>query len=68
MNRSERERLARIVAAAEHAWGDDEKARRFLATPHPALDGKSPVGAAMTEKGARQVEELLAKIEHGLPV
>lgn len=61
------ERLARVVAAAEHVWDDNEKARRFLTTSHAALDGKTPVDAARSELGARQVEELLAKIEHGLP-
>jgi uncharacterized protein (DUF2384 family) len=31
------------------------------------LAGKAPLNAAMTELGARQVEDLLAKILHGLP-
>lgn len=61
------ERLARVVAGAEHVWGDEEGARRFLTTPHPALGGKTPLEAAMTELGARLAEELLAKIEYGLP-
>lgn len=61
------ERLARVVAAAEYTWGDAEEAHRFLSAPHSALHGKSPLQAAMTELGARHVEELLAKIFHGLP-
>jgi len=61
------ERLARVVAATEYTWSDAEEARRFLSVPHPALRGKSPLQAAMTELGARHVEELLAKIFHGLP-
>ncbi|MBI3696908.1 MAG: DUF2384 domain-containing protein [Acidobacteria bacterium] len=61
------ERLARVIATAEHVWGEGEDTRRFLTTPHPALGGRPPLDAATTELGARQVEELLAKIEHGLP-
>lgn len=61
------ERLARVIAAAEFAWDDREEARQFLTTPHAALAGETPLDVAMTELGARRVEELLAKILHGLP-
>src|ERR1700722_10465432 len=61
------ERIARVMANAEYVWDDREDARRFLTTPHPALRHKTPIDAAMTELGARQVEELLAQIFHGLP-
>ena len=60
------ERLARVIATAEYVWDDTEDARRFLTVPHPALGGKPPLEAALTELGARQVEELLAKILYGL--
>ena len=62
------ERLARAIATAEYVWDDREDARRFLMTPHPALDGRRPIDAAATELGAREVEELLWQIYHGLPV
>ena len=62
------ERLARVVATAEWLWGNREDARRFLVTPHPGLGAKAPVEVALTELGARRVEELLCKIEYGLPV
>jgi putative toxin-antitoxin system antitoxin component (TIGR02293 family) len=61
------ERMARVAANAEYVWDNREDARRFLTTAHPALGGKAPVDAAMTEIGARQVEEILGKIFHGLP-
>jgi putative toxin-antitoxin system antitoxin component (TIGR02293 family) len=61
------ERMARVVANAEYVWGDLDDARRFLTTPHPALRHSTPIDAALTELGARQVEELLGKIFHGLP-
>jgi putative toxin-antitoxin system antitoxin component (TIGR02293 family) len=61
------ERIARVTANAEYVWADRDDARRFLTTPHPALRGRSPLDMAMTELGARQVEEVLGKIFHGLP-
>ena len=61
------ERLARVIAAAEHTWGDRDDARRFLTTPHPGLGGATPLQAAMTELGARLAEDVLARIEYGLP-
>jgi putative toxin-antitoxin system antitoxin component (TIGR02293 family) len=61
------ERLARVVATAEDVWQDREQARRFLTTPHPELGGKPPLEAAGTELGARQAEEIMARIVYGLP-
>jgi putative toxin-antitoxin system antitoxin component (TIGR02293 family) len=61
------ERLARVIATSEYVWDDDAQSRRFLNTPHAALLGRSPLDAASTELGARQVEELLGRILHGLP-
>ena len=69
VDESERtERLARVIASAEYVWDDSEKARRWLTKPHPELGRKSPVDAALTELGARQVEDLLDRIFYGLPV
>lgn len=61
------ERMARVMASVEFVWGDRSDARRFMTTPHPALRGRAPLDAALTELGARQVEEILDKIFHGLP-
>ena len=61
------ERLARVVAIAEEVWQDRDQARRFLTTPHPEIGGKTPVDAALTELGARQAEEVMARIVYGLP-
>src|SRR4030066_754829 len=61
------ERLARVIATAEHVWGDAEEAKRFLARPHPELHGKTPLEASHAALGARQVEELLWKLFYGLP-
>jgi putative toxin-antitoxin system antitoxin component (TIGR02293 family) len=61
------ERMARVVAMVEYVWEDREQARRFLTTPHAELVGHSPVDAARTELGARQAEEVMARILYGLP-
>jgi putative toxin-antitoxin system antitoxin component (TIGR02293 family) len=61
------ERFARVVAIAEDVWQDREQARRFLITPHPEMGGKTPLDAALTELGARQAEEVMARIVYGLP-
>ena len=61
------ERMARIVAIAEDVWQDREQARRFLTTPHSEIGGKTPLDAALTELGARQAEEVMARIVYGLP-
>jgi putative toxin-antitoxin system antitoxin component (TIGR02293 family) len=62
------ERLARILATARSVWDDDEAVRGFLLAPHPELNGKTPLDAALTEIGGRQVEEIIERGMHGLPV
>ncbi|HKW76326.1 MAG TPA: antitoxin Xre/MbcA/ParS toxin-binding domain-containing protein [Terriglobales bacterium] len=61
------ERLARVIAAAEHAWNNQEDAREWLTRPHPELGKRSPLQSAMTELGARQVEELTERLFYGIP-
>jgi putative toxin-antitoxin system antitoxin component (TIGR02293 family) len=61
------ERLARVIAMAEDVWQDQDEVRRFLTAPHAELGGRSPLDTAMTELGAREVEEVMARIVYGLP-
>jgi putative toxin-antitoxin system antitoxin component (TIGR02293 family) len=61
------ERLARVIAAAENVWGDRLDAQAWLAKPHPELENRSPLEAAMSELGARRAEELLSRIFYGIP-
>jgi putative toxin-antitoxin system antitoxin component (TIGR02293 family) len=61
------ERVARVIAMAEEVWQDRARARHFLITPHPEIGGKAPIDAAFTELGARQAEEVMARILYGLP-
>jgi putative toxin-antitoxin system antitoxin component (TIGR02293 family) len=60
------ERLARVIATAEHVWDDDSEARRFLTTAHSELEGQPPIEVALSELGARRVEELLWKLYYGI--
>ncbi len=62
------ERLARVIAAAEAVWNDQNDAREWLTTPHPELGGRAPIECALTELGARQVESVLDRLQYGLPV
>jgi len=61
------ERLARIIAAAEHTWSHRDDAREWLTRAHPELGRRTPLETAMTELGARRVEELLDRIFYGTP-
>lgn len=61
------ERLARVFATTEYVWDLEADAREFLNTPHPLLDGRTPLDVSMTELGARRVEELLWKLFYGIP-
>ena len=68
LDESERlERLARITALAEDVWENDDAAHEFLRSAQPQLGGERPVDLARTDLGARQVEDLLLKLEFGLP-
>jgi putative toxin-antitoxin system antitoxin component (TIGR02293 family) len=62
------ERLARVIAAAEAVWDDQNDAREWLTRPHPELGNRTPIDCALTELGARQVESLLDRLQYGLPV
>jgi putative toxin-antitoxin system antitoxin component (TIGR02293 family) len=59
-------RLARVAALAVDVLEGEEKARRWLHKPNRALGGAVPLSLLSTDIGARQVEELLQRIDHGL--
>lgn len=60
------ERLARVIATAEHVWDSVDDARSFLSTGHAMLGGQRPIEVALTELGARRVENLLWSLFHGV--
>lgn len=55
-----------LLNLATEVFGDDAKARRWLARAHHALDGMSPAEAARCEDGFSEVTDLLGRIEHGV--
>ena len=62
------ERVARVMALAEQVLESAEEARDFLFSPHALLGGQAPIALVRTDLGARQVEDLLWKLEYSLPV
>ncbi len=66
----ESERVLRISRLVELATrfhnGDLGHARSWLKSPKRALDGRTPLAMARTEVGAREVERLLGRLEHGV--
>jgi putative toxin-antitoxin system antitoxin component (TIGR02293 family) len=59
-------RLKRIATLAERIFGDAAKAQRWLRKPKRSLLGDTPVDYLASENGARVVEEMLGRIEHGI--
>ena len=46
--------------------GDAWAAERWLSSPKVALDGAVPYELVRTEAGAREVEALIGRLEHGV--
>jgi putative toxin-antitoxin system antitoxin component (TIGR02293 family) len=60
-------RAARVFdMAAELFEGDVPAARQWLETPQPGLGGEVPLEFASTDIGAREVENLIGRLEHGV--
>ena len=59
-------RLDRVAKHAERVFGDPAKAYRWLRKPKRALKGATPVQFLASESGARVVEGMLLRIEHGM--
>lgn len=61
-------RASRLFAKALDLFeGDAESARKWLFTPQPALGGAKPIAVVRTEVGAKEVESLIGRLEHGIP-
>lgn len=59
-------RLARIDRLAAHVFGEPSKAHRWLRKPKKLLRGETPLAYLATEAGARIVEDMLHRIDHGI--
>jgi len=59
-------RLMRIISLAMSVLESEDNARRWLQRPLRELGGQTPLQLAATEPGAREVERVLGRIEHGV--
>ena len=60
-------RTSRLFARAQDLFDGDQKAARgWLMTPQRALGGAIPLDIAKTEVGAREVEQIIGRLEHGV--
>jgi putative toxin-antitoxin system antitoxin component (TIGR02293 family) len=59
-------RFARLMGKAIEVMESEENARRWLTSPQFGLGGAVPLDYAETEVGAREVEDLLGRIEYGV--
>ena len=69
LDRTESDRLVRygrLMSHATAALGGIEGARSWLVAPAIAFNGECPLDFADTEVGAREVDALLGRLEHGV--
>lgn len=59
-------RFARLMGKATEVLESEDSARRWLNAPQFGLGGAIPLEYAATEVGAREVEDLLGRIEYGV--
>jgi putative toxin-antitoxin system antitoxin component (TIGR02293 family) len=59
-------RIGRLFQRASEVLGGEAEARRWLVQPQKALGNLIPLDYADTEPGAREVEDLLGRLEHGV--
>lgn len=59
-------RFSRIVKHATDLFGTMDRARQWLKFPQFGLGGAIPIEFAKTELGAREVEDLLGRIDYGV--
>jgi putative toxin-antitoxin system antitoxin component (TIGR02293 family) len=59
-------RFARLFGKAVSIFGNAADAKQWLASPQFGLGGEVPLDYAQTEVGAREVENLLGRIEYGV--
>ncbi|MDP3072407.1 MAG: DUF2384 domain-containing protein [Opitutaceae bacterium] len=60
-------RVMRLYDRAKELFGTHDNTREWLNAAIPALGGRTPLSFARTEQGAREVENLIGRIEHGIP-
>ncbi len=59
--------VSRLLAQTFELFeGNTEAGMRWFQSPNRALNGQSPIEVAATETGAREVENLIGRLEHGV--
>jgi putative toxin-antitoxin system antitoxin component (TIGR02293 family) len=70
LDENESERLLRLSeiydAALDLAGGDKANAREWLLSPVRGLNNSRPIDYARTDYGAREVRNLIGRLEHGV--
>jgi putative toxin-antitoxin system antitoxin component (TIGR02293 family) len=59
-------RFFRVQQKARHTFGSEEKAMQWLKRSTRPLNDNAPVALLDTDEGARLVEDLLTRIDHGI--
>ncbi|MFV0336993.1 MAG: antitoxin Xre/MbcA/ParS toxin-binding domain-containing protein [Chthoniobacterales bacterium] len=59
-------RFARLFGKCVEVFEDKDAAREWLKTSNPGTAGESPLSYADTEFGAREVENLIGRIDYGV--
>ncbi len=59
-------RLARVFAHAVEVFEAGERAQDWLASENRALGGQRPLALLDTDAGAREVDDVLGRIEQGI--
>jgi putative toxin-antitoxin system antitoxin component (TIGR02293 family) len=59
-------RLERVAGLATRVFGNADKANRWMRKSKHQLGGETPVAFLSSESGARVVEDMLYRIEHGI--
>ncbi len=68
-NKSESEKVLRVLTLMKMAhdlFKDNEIVKDWFKSPNTALGGKTPLEYTDTEPGAREVEDLLGRLAHGV--
>lgn len=59
-------RMERLFSLAVDLLRDESRARAWFTSPKKALAGRTPLEYAETEVGAREVEDLIGRVRHGV--
>ena len=59
-------RFARLMGKAVEVFENEKAARAWMSSPQFGLGGETPLDYATTELGAREVQNLLGRIDHSV--